>query len=1376
MAKKGKGSGGSIDFKVTASGLNKVDKDAKKAGQSFNTLDKNSRSTDRAMKGVSNMSSNTTKNFSKMSQGITGGLVPAYATLAAQLFALDALFRFFREAADFRVLQQGQELFAASTGRAMRTLSKDIQAATSAQITFKEASQSAAIGLAAGLSPTQLNELGKAARTVSVALGRDTTDSFNRLIRGVTKAEPELLDELGIILRLEEATTRYAASLGLNKNQLTTFQKSQAVANEVLRQSEERYGAIADLIGDDSVNQLNKLMVAFDEVMNRIRLAIAPLAEFFGTFLTENIESATAAIGVFAASISGGLIRGAMPVINYGKAGQQAAKVAGAGDLQVTKLMNKDRIKRLSTPGAATDADIAAYQKAVKAKESIMIKFENNTRREHERTVNILKAQRQRMIADASTGFERMKNNFKADLYEMQAEHGRVMGTMKFAGMQFGKVMGGIMSAIGFIGIAVMIFQMGKQIFNMFKKVDERMEKIKEETAEMANQFNSLADELSKTALFVQAGVFKTFEEEIKAAGGAFQSADLPAKFMEVRKAIGRLGPNSEEVQDLVGGLHSILRNLGDVSGNPIFKDFARQILIDPQQALVTTTAIEEISDAYIRQGNAVTALVRAQANYDKQINAFNQKIAKIPYQNVIMSLQTIASNLAILRQGTEEGSADQARLNLEFEKTIMRLEAFKNLYRAATVRTLAFKEAQRQALGTMTALAGEKSSLEKQMKIAKQTHDILKTLEDIEAARTISTTASSDLQRETAEIALEIAEKDLQIKKEQMALMMAAQNDFLMMAKKMTDEFYSGLGKEFGKLFRGEGFSTKELGKKMAQTMSDELGRMLAERIQRIAFTGTFLDPEVQKKKYLSAVEETLGEAGTNHANNLSTQIDAAGQTQAENVNEGIDTGGVNAANTIKAAMQEAANDHASLLVQAQTMQLRSDQIDAEARYNQSKAEVERLQGIVDGTSLTEMMANYAHTVQNRVFDVGQMLQNIGQTEIGYTSGMHRAEGNYFGKMISDAVSEASFSEPAYEGRYYHSISGIHMNRGEFTRQAIRDVLQTDFTDPDAMTAAHDEFMSKFSSAEGKKVLEILRGTPLANIIDMIDEMPETAARMSNTKRDIEDYAATQASANVALEEELVIMEKFKQELDEVNKVLERFNIEPIKIDDYVDDDGTFKDTPLMKGGGTSDSDKNKKTPKGLAAFTADTEQLFPSMMDALEDDGFGESVLEFSTVITQFAALTAQGLSLAGKQEEAADIMLEVAKIQMALAVGEFATKIGLVGRYGGSFKGGMKSFMYGGYTHGGVTDGPEAGYNVRMHGREAIVPLGNDRSIPVKMQGGTGTNNVNVSVNIDQSGQSQSLVTGDGARELGKTIAAIATDTIAKEQRAGGLLSNI
>ena len=64
------------------------------------------------------------------------------------------------------------------------------------------------------------------------------------MVRGVTKAEPELLDELGIILRLDEATTKYAASLGLNKNQLSIYQKSQAVVNEVLDQAETKFGKI----------------------------------------------------------------------------------------------------------------------------------------------------------------------------------------------------------------------------------------------------------------------------------------------------------------------------------------------------------------------------------------------------------------------------------------------------------------------------------------------------------------------------------------------------------------------------------------------------------------------------------------------------------------------------------------------------------------------------------------------------------------------------------------------------------------------------------------------------------------------------------------------------------------------------------------------------------------------------------------------------------------------------------------------------------------------------------------------------------------------------------------------------------------------------
>ena len=60
-------------------------------------LEKAGKGADRAMKGVSQQSSNSSKNFSKMAQGMSGGLVPAYATLAAQIFAVTALFRFLKK-------------------------------------------------------------------------------------------------------------------------------------------------------------------------------------------------------------------------------------------------------------------------------------------------------------------------------------------------------------------------------------------------------------------------------------------------------------------------------------------------------------------------------------------------------------------------------------------------------------------------------------------------------------------------------------------------------------------------------------------------------------------------------------------------------------------------------------------------------------------------------------------------------------------------------------------------------------------------------------------------------------------------------------------------------------------------------------------------------------------------------------------------------------------------------------------------------------------------------------------------------------------------------------------------------------------------------
>ena len=208
-----------VDSKKLGVALDDVEKSQKRTGKSAKDADRN-------LKGLSKQSSNTTKNFSKMAQGMTGTLVPAYAILASNIFAITAAFHFLKKAADFRVMQDAQVAFTGATGVGMRSLTASIQEASGAMLDFQTASESAAIGTAAGLNVTQITQLAEGAANLSKILGRDVTDSYNRLIRGVTKAEPELLDELGIILRLDTANQNYAATLGKSAKDLSNFEKN----------------------------------------------------------------------------------------------------------------------------------------------------------------------------------------------------------------------------------------------------------------------------------------------------------------------------------------------------------------------------------------------------------------------------------------------------------------------------------------------------------------------------------------------------------------------------------------------------------------------------------------------------------------------------------------------------------------------------------------------------------------------------------------------------------------------------------------------------------------------------------------------------------------------------------------------------------------------------------------------------------------------------------------------------------------------------------------------------------------------------------------------------------------------------------------------
>ena len=491
----------------------------RKAKQTAKDLEKGAKgahSMDRRLKGAAQASSNSSKNFSKMSQGISGGLVPAYATLAASLFAIDAAFRALKRASDLRVQAEGMTAYANQTGVALKSVARDLQAATGYQLDFKEAAESTSIAIAAGFSADQVTQIGKAAKQASIALGRDFADSYQRLLKGITKAEPELLDELGIILRLEKATTTYGAAIGKSAKDLTAYERQQAVFNEVLTQTAKKYAAVGD---DIPVNQFGQLGAKLTDLSDAALKGIAPIAEFFAGTLVNNTNAAIAALGVFAASIlkqvvpsftqlknealealgaaklaksevgrsfgtAGAHFKGAYNTLNQTpEMGASDAQMLAKGDLKGVKSAG---LKSLRTSGTITGPQRAGLTRAMKNAEAQY--------RKHGKIVSgIFKGVDIKIVRDFSTSMTVMQGKgaitFKALGMSFKGMGAGMIATTKaitfatktmYSGMVGGaRIAGAAMTkALGIIGIIGMIVMFMGTIKDMANQLDKIMIKI----------------------------------------------------------------------------------------------------------------------------------------------------------------------------------------------------------------------------------------------------------------------------------------------------------------------------------------------------------------------------------------------------------------------------------------------------------------------------------------------------------------------------------------------------------------------------------------------------------------------------------------------------------------------------------------------------------------------------------------------------------------------------------------------------------------------------------------------------------------------------------------------------------------------------------
>lgn len=263
------------------------------------------------------------RDFANQAQGL-GGLVRLYATYAANVFAVSAAFQALRESMNTDIMIRGMDQLGAASGVALGGLAKQFAAASDGAISFREAAEATTKAMSSGLSTAQFLELGKVAKGASQALGVGMSDAVSRLTRGITKLEPELLDELGIFTKVGKATEDYAKSVGKVESQLTDFERRQAFANAVLAEGAQKFGKIAG-----EANPYDKLLASFKDTAQQILSVVNSVISPIAKLLANNTELISVAIGVAALKIT----QQALPALlswqaGLAKSAQEASKRA----------------------------------------------------------------------------------------------------------------------------------------------------------------------------------------------------------------------------------------------------------------------------------------------------------------------------------------------------------------------------------------------------------------------------------------------------------------------------------------------------------------------------------------------------------------------------------------------------------------------------------------------------------------------------------------------------------------------------------------------------------------------------------------------------------------------------------------------------------------------------------------------------------------------------------------------------------------------------------------------------------------------------------------------------------------------------------------
>lgn len=1260
-----------IDVVVDDKGTTKkIAVDAKALGGQLDKTAKSSKNAQKQTKGLGQQSANGTKNFSKMSQGISGGLVPAYATLAAQIFAVSAAFQFLQSASDYRNLIQAQEVYGAIVGTNFAGITKALQEATNGQLKYQEAASATAIGTAAGLSSTQLKDLATAANNASIALGRNLTDSFNRLIRGTTKAEPELLDELGIILRLKPATEEYARSIGVAAESLNAFQRTQAVTNFVVEEANKKFGKIGEIMDKDAyaVAQFTK---SFDDLVNTIKeVVVGTLTPAF-QFLTKNTMSLFAALGLFALPITKSMLpamdewakkskttskaAGIAFAKSKAKLGEQVLKTKELAETQKNSISTANKYsKSLEGKGKAGGRDgfsfLTGQSKDGRAQANakrILENAEKQVKKSQTVLTGTLAGFNKKQVEDLRRSYD-IRTAIAARSAKQTAGFWRVAGArMKVAARGVGVAWAGTFKLIqaagvgavklidkafkfaSWVGMGLLLFDLGKMAYEAMFGTKEVVTELSEEIGKVSQRATELTEFLTNVNEVRSEGLLD-LGNKVTNLGNAMGEINIH-KFIDEINSLQEMEAGSKAYTELQETLALTATQIEILE--PEFKGLVAAVLSGNPITDAAATAYRKLGSELQEYGVALANLPNLQKQVNTDLSAITGSISQSPIDRLKNSLEDLGEAQVTAQEGQALQHAknvkDRAKLMADERKKLQDFQNSREFRNPRNENVRADNKVKLDAMGAEFAAISKATTAEAEK----------------DAAAVIALQKKIDFNK-AFQAELESSSKDI---------------------KSNEDKI----------------LTIKEKVAKIDRTNNTFAGK----RAQLI------IGEQNAEAKILSIKnQQIVAEANFNAAKKANKGIKEDSQ-EMKDAQRLLDSLGKEL--TIAQALKQIEIDR------RESASKRIDMSEALLKFDEKRLDLS-LKQVSAQKALRQAEAGLGKSAGEGSIAKGR---EIREARIALNTADIAAAQNEVNRAKKHGIELGKLGENASETEVLNQVKTLR--NAESRLKVLRD-LQTEFRNSSRLVVLNSQSLTKDLQ---------LRQQGFS-----LDASSQAFNEKINAER-AKGTHFTQAQIDLMYEEH-VAQEGLNTLIDAQTRLRDGLTS---SLTDGLD---------------------------GLISGTMTVKQAFANM---------ATSVLKMiSRIIAEMLVarliMSAFGGPMSG---------LSTLPIQAGQTGSTFQGPP--VGRYGGIMKG---------YSEGGIARGRNAGYPAILHGTEAVVPLPNGNSIPVEMRnGGGGTNNIGITINIDGNNNAQSEQTGGSGNQaaaIGKLVAGVVQDELQKQKRPGGILS--